>query len=351
MEFNIENLRVSKDIDIQKINGSITIYSRSKKKCFVIGKSVYIILSNLDGKHSVKELSNLVFEYTERDILELLNTFYNLGFLNVKKIKKKTIRDFWRFKIELIDGNCFFNKDSWYIKFTSIFLLWGSLPVFALGMIAIYEKQKILFKLMQQQVNHIPVVALLIIFWFSSAAHEVAHAVVARYFGVSVPDIGVLFYALIPYAYTNLTFISLLNEKWKKLSCLFAGMLINLMISGIFGIVTALTLNTFCFEIMLLNVVLVLTNLMVFFKLDGYFILALLLDENHMRERMMNELIQNVMQLYRNLRSGGQVIKERHLEGSVNSNQLFINIFATLSIVYVPILIMSTIITVIQFFT
>lgn len=350
MEFKVEDLQVNECIDIQQVSGRITIYNRSEKKGFVIGQSVYKILSNLNGKNGIKELCGLNDEYTEQDILELLETFYHLGFLRIKKIRKKTIKDFWRFKVELINGNTFFKQDSLPVKAASRFILWGSLPIFIWGIIAIYNKRMQLIGLMSQQVQNIPIVALLIAFWLLSAIHEMAHAVVARNFGVSVPDIGLLFYALIPYAYTDLTFISLLEKKWKKLCCLLAGIMSNLMIAGIFGIVSAYTLNTFCVEIAVLNVLICLTNLMVFFKLDGYFILALVLDENHMRERAIGEVVQGITRFLGSLRGGRHVVREKQVKGTAKGNSLFMYIFGALSILYVPILILSTIITAIQLF-
>jgi len=351
MEFKVENLQINENIDIQQVSGHITIYNRSEKKGFVIGKNVYKILSNLNGKNGIKELCALSNEYTEQDILELLETFYNLGFLRIKKVRKKTIKDFWRFKVELIDGNVFFKQDSLLVKVISQFILWGSLPIFMWGIIAMYNKRMQMIWLMNQQVQNIPVVALLIVFWILSAIHEIAHAVVARNFGVPVPDIGLMFYALVPYAYTDLTFISLLEKKREKLCCLLAGIMSNLMIAGIFGIVSAYALNAFCFEIAVLNVLICLTNLMVFFKLDGYFILALLLDENHMRERAIGEVVQGITRFFGSLRGGIHVVKEKQVKGNARENYLFMYIFGALSVLYVPILILSTIITAIQLFT
>lgn len=348
-DFNVNNLQVSKDIDIQKVNDKITIYNRNTKKGFLIGKNEYTILSNLDGKNGVKELSVLCTGYTENEILQLLDAFYELGFLNIKKKTKKTIKDFWRFKIMLIDGNKCFKKDGLFVNCASWILLWGSLPVFIAGLIAVYSKRMLLLARMQQM-NAIPVVTLLIMFWILSAIHEVAHAVVARHYGASVPDIGLLFYCLIPYAYTNLTFISMLDKKWKKLCCLFAGMLANLMIAGIFGLIAAFSISSFAFEVAAVNVLLVLTNLMVFFKLDGYFIMTLLIDENHMRERAMNGVFSTLVQAFRNMRNGIGMIRERTNEASAHSNRMFMSVFGVLSIVYVPVLILSAIITAIQLF-
>ncbi|MBU3228118.1 site-2 protease family protein [Clostridium algidicarnis] len=120
--------------------------------------------------------------------------------------------------------------------------------------------------------------------------HEIAHAIVARNYNVNVPEIGFKIYYFIPLAYTNLTFIALLDSKKQRNITLFAGCFMNFLLAGISFILACFfkgNLCVFCIAYGVENIILILTNMTIFFKLDGYYIYQELMEEKNLREKSM----------------------------------------------------------------
>ena len=133
------------------------------------------------------------------------------------------------------------------------------------------------------------VAALLLLNGLCLFLHEMAHAVTARYYGVSVPEIGVMLYALIPAAYTNVTGMRLLQKKGQQIMILCAGTIVNLGLIGLCYSLLSVTGSTvvavYLLSLVVINAITIFMNLIVFLKFDSYYILEVLLDEPGLQER------------------------------------------------------------------
>ncbi|WP_054744102.1 site-2 protease family protein [Cellulosilyticum ruminicola] len=188
----------------------------------------------------------------------------------------------------------------------------------------------------------------IVIFLILLAIHEFAHAVVSRKYNVNVPEIGVMFYFFVPFVYTNLTFTKLLKSKWQQLMCLLGGIFSNLLIAGIcMGIacIDAFTYSVLFEIIELLNIALVLINLVIFFKLDGYYIFQLIEDESNLREKSI-AYVKSVIQLSLNEIKGKKTKVKVQRKTDYESNSLFYFVFGILSIGYIPIIFICVALTI-----
>jgi putative peptide zinc metalloprotease protein len=349
--FEAAELCISPKLDIQTINGKITVFHKDTKKGYVIGENEFRVLNHMDGTNSIEMLSKLSGVYGTDEISQLISAFRSMNFLKGREKGSRKLKDLVRIKIGLVNGNVVFRQDSLLTKLLYILLVYGSIPVFVAGLILYYFQFNGFHMVDMVRLRTIPLYAYIITFWILGFFHEAAHAVVARRYGVSVPDMGIMLYLLIPYAYTNLTFISLLDKKSRKLICLFAGSFSNFLIAGI-----ALLGLAFCpasatgvlLEIAAVNVGIILTNLMVYFKLDGYFILSLLLDENHLRERSMNMVASWIITKRTDIINSVKEPLIKTICKDDDQNELFNYFFGVLSIIYIPVLVLMAIITAVQ---
>ena len=348
-----DELCMNKALDIQVINKKITVYNKYTKKTYVIGEREYQVLKNMNGTRTIQELSKISVKYSPNDIEQMVEVFQKMNFLKKVKKKKKSIKDLWKIKVSIVNGNKLLHPEHLFTKIFSFILLYTSIPVFILGCL-VYEI-KIGFSItMLGQITNTSIITLLLIFWLSAIVHEFSHAVVARRFKIPVPDIGMLFYCLIPYPYTNLTYISLLEKKGEKLVCLLAGIFSNALIAGGSFLVAPFfkqqSMMLILIEIGIVNLAFAITNLMLFFKLDGYFILLTAMDESYLRERTMSEVIRTISLIPERIRKRKNNTTEIQVNYSGN-NKMFLEVFGVLSIFYVPVLIIMSLMTGIHMLT
>lgn len=109
--------------------------------------------------------------------------------------------------------------------------------------------------------------------------HETAHGVVCRYFGGRVPDAGLYFIFFIPMTYIDATASWRFPSKWIRILVSSAGMLSELVVAAIAGLIWAATppgvLNTIASNAVIsASVTTLLFNANPLMRFDGYFILT-----------------------------------------------------------------------------
>ena len=95
-----------------------------------------------------------------------------------------------------------------------------------------------------------------------------------------------------------------------------------------------------------MNIVIIITNLMIFFKLDGYFILEELIEESYLREKSMKIISDKVLNIInriikkedRNMKFKYSLVKPEEEE-----NEVFYTIYGVLSVCYIPVLLISAV--------
>lgn len=109
--------------------------------------------------------------------------------------------------------------------------------------------------------------------------HETAHGVVCKYFGGRVPDAGLYFVFFVPLTYIDATASWRFPSKWVRILVTSAGILAELIVASVAGLVWASTpigfVNTLASNVVIsASVTTLLFNANPLMRFDGYFILA-----------------------------------------------------------------------------
>lgn len=156
--------------------------------------------------------------------------------------------------------------------------------------------------------------------------HEFFHLIFAVNRGANVPEIGAMLYFLSPSGFSDLTQIYFFKQKSSKVICLLAGLLFNFTLLS-FSILMLSVYNLPIFQFTFItNLVAILINLGFYIKLDGYYILQVLLDESYLREKSLDTL-------------------KKLLFNKPKVSNILYYIVGVCSVVYVPILLINILIS------
>ena len=289
--------RLSRGLNIMEIGqGRYSVYVEAKQKNYVIGEKEFQLIRGIEENQTREEIVRSCPDFSEEQIDRLTEIFLNMGVLIPEGAMERTNRRFFRvgflrYKLKLISGNSFAQTKSWRLKILSFIFLYTSLPVLGLGLwMWRDDREAILQPTLYLQC---PFYFYFILFFLITVLHEFAHLTVTRNLGVSVPDLGLMIYGIYPVAYTNISFSRLLPRRRDRMKCLFAGVLMNCLLGGL-SLIAGRFLTGAGRPILLvnamLNILLAAANLVVFFKLDGYFVLQDLLGIPHLYERSLEEV-------------------------------------------------------------
>lgn len=324
----------------------VTVFNRDTKRSYVIGRKEYNILINLDGSKSLEDIRKINNDFNVTQLRALIIQFEKLGLLNNDSIGVK--QKIWKMNISLVNGNKLIKSNSILTKILYFILVYLSIPIFCLGLATFIFKIGVIRVNYQDNVSFFKSIIYIVVFLILLTIHELAHAVVSRKYNANVPEIGVLFYFFIPFVYTNLTFTRLLKSKWQQLMCLLGGIFSNLLISGIcMGIacIDGFAYSVFFEMIALLNIVLVLINLIIFFKLDGYYVFQLIQGESNLHEKSI-AYVKNVIQIGLNKIKNRKAKVKIQRKTDYQGNGLFYFVFGLLSIGYIPIIFICVALTI-----
>jgi putative peptide zinc metalloprotease protein len=126
---------------------------------------------------------------------------------------------------------------------------------------------------------------LLIVLFF----HELGHSFSAKKFGINCKEIGIGLYLIFPVLYTNL------GESWKlkkdkRIIINLSGIYFQLVLGLIIGLSAWFTNSAVLSSLFFTNLTIALLNLNPFFKLDGYWVVADLLNTGNLYKDSNNEL-------------------------------------------------------------
>lgn len=362
MEAAVTYPRLSGEIDIHKTEeGKILIFNRTTKKTFLIREAEYKILMQMDGTKDLSLLSALSKVYSMDQMQKLAAVFRKIGLIQTEpetgKWKKKFVREgLFRFKLGFINANRLLRSESLFVRVTAFILVYLSLLLFAMGFLKFYFDTEGFAKVHIDQISQIPFYMHILSFFLLVAAHELGHAIVTRSLKIPVPEIGILFYLFFPLVYTNISFSRLLRRKRDRLKCMLGGIYANMILAGLAlwfcGRDTGTPYFGYLLEIASMNILLVLTNLIVFFKLDGYFILQDILGIPYFYENNMRLVTGGMQKIYSFFSRKQQ--KEKKMQASVLVNGAVMRtsageeaftvlqvIFAVLCILYLPFMLLS----------
>lgn len=221
---------LSNSVIITAANDKTAVFNSKTKKSYVFGKETSRILMCMDGKHTIAELRKVNEVYTEEQIVRLVEQLDNLDFLASNKKKKYRFRK-GKFRLGAINGNKLFKTRNILTQLLFYLIAFLSIPLLVLGIYLFYKTGNIQVVFLLELL-HMPVLLHIISFLLIATIHEFAHAVVARYYNVPVPEIGVMLFFILPYVYTDLSFIRLLENKAKRIMCLLGGIVTRCIMSS-----------------------------------------------------------------------------------------------------------------------
>lgn len=121
-------------------------------------------------------------------------------------------------------------------------------------------------------------------------AHEMGHAIQAKWRGARVGSMGVAFLVLFPILYTDTTDSWRLKSRWDRLAIVLAGLKVELAIGALalflWGVLPPGQAKSLCFVVATTAIVsTILVNLSPFMRFDGYFAMADLTGIDNLQPR------------------------------------------------------------------
>lgn len=119
--------------------------------------------------------------------------------------------------------------------------------------------------------------------------HELGHALSAKKFGINCNEIGIGLYVVFPVLYTNL------GESWKlikekRIIINLSGIYFQLILGTLIGLSAWFTNSAVLTNLFFTNFTIAILNLNPFFKLDGYWVIADLLNIKNLSKAANSEL-------------------------------------------------------------
>jgi putative peptide zinc metalloprotease protein len=335
-------------------NGKVSVFNKKLLKTYMLGKHEYNVLKDLDGLKTIEDISKSSKIYSVAEITYLIEQFEKLGFIKGKEIKAKL--NLIKIKKPLINGNRIINPKNVIWKIINFILIYLSMPLLFVGIIVNIPDFHHIADTLENNLFTPGTLLLVPITLFVLSLHELGHAVVARCFNVNVPEIGIMLYWFMPCAYTNLSGITFLEQRWKRILTLFAGILMNILLMGI----SLLLLNVvpgnmynFTLWFAVSNLSIIFVNLMIFIKLDGYFLLEELLSLKGLRKKAFL-CVKNILfgGIAKRKSIGGNKTKYEGilLESDQSAlDQIVFTMYVIFSCLYIPLILLSVGISVFDF--
>jgi putative peptide zinc metalloprotease protein len=356
--------KATRAIDLQPISDSqVAVFVHKSKKRYVFGRAEYNFLVSLDGKHSLEDLAKKFPEYSKEDVHDLLLLFDKIHLLDDGDSAGRSyrcVREGWiKLKIGLASGNILPDSNSRILQFLSFLITFVSPLLFVWGIIHLYRIFQFNPSLAPQGLPPVSFWIYLVLSLVQTVFHEFAHAIVGKSFGIFIPEIGFMFYLFVPLFYADLTFTRLLTSRPKRICCLLAGVNANFFLAAVPILFCTGTTPTGIFNLCLansfVNFITVITNLVVFFKLDGYYILQDLLEIPSFYERSMITVSEPFQSFLSRRATKGRLWAGRKQKGVavehlslMSENRLLFRLYGSLYGLYIVVLIGTCIALVIE---
>lgn len=194
-------------------------------------------------------------------------------------------------KLVTINPDKFLNR---IYKFCKYFFSLPSVIIYViLNILAFYlmgqssNNQRIIDDLSNLKINISTIVVIYISIVITLMLHEIGHATVCKKYGGRVTKLGIVLFFLLPCMYCDVSDVYILQNKKRKLYVSVAGLYVNSFLSVIsiilyFVLSQSKAVGDFLLFYYVANVGFIIYNLIPFVKLDGYWLLASILDINNL---------------------------------------------------------------------
>lgn len=281
----------SKYIDLYHEGDNFIVFNKLNQKTYNLGYNEYAVLNSLHENKTIDDLKKEFTFYTEEELRLLLAEFNNLQLLENSNHKNKI--NLKKIKLRLFNPNKYINSNNILTKILFWIILTGPI-ILTIGItlnILFNQNKAELINNLSTSLNVLSIKQLIIIWILSLSSltiHELAHVIVARYYQTSVPEIGIMLYYFLPYAYSNVSCIRLLDKKYKKILVLLAGIFANCLLIGIAYIIlnhsVSSELLVYVYYVILINIVIIGMNCSIFLKFDLYYIFEVFIGDDYLEK-------------------------------------------------------------------
>ena len=279
------------------------------------------LLQLFDGERSYKEIADLIFSesniaFTEEDVREFASYLQETGDLFYKTPLEKNItlkgkmgterQKRGRFHVADVtditlhtwpNADAYLSKIQPYLEF--VYTTWFTLlTLFMFGVmvwmwadkfVQIWDDSFAFYNFTSKTTQD------LVEFWFLFGAmaffHESAHGLTCKHFGARVEKMQFLLMYFAPTFVCDATQVWIVGDKKARISTIIAGIWADLMICVVatfiwWGTATGMYIHDFAYKVMMVTGIgVTLLNLNPLIKLDGYYLLAELINEADLKER------------------------------------------------------------------
>lgn len=291
-------------------------------KYFRLGKLEGNILKQLYLNQNVEHIQ-YTYEISEQELISLLNELKLAGIIGSEKKEKQNIL-FYKIPI--------FNPGKFLDIVVSLFFKRKSINYFMIGLITaisilgiilfVYDFNDLTAHFLKD-FKFIHFVLFYIVTIITIFLHEIGHALACKYFGGKVKEIGFLLLFFSPALYCDVSGIRMFKKKQAKIITLLAGIFVQIFILSIMSILYHFIYegSSFIATFALWNLIMVVSNIVPFIKLDGYWILSSWVNIPNLYEKSLKYALGN---------KSGVLFNERERRYSK-----FVKVFGVLNISFV----------------
>lgn len=292
--------KLREDIRIRAVEeNSWAIYDMASQKYFKVGYLPFLVLSNWAKASTIEELHERVnrkFPCTYGEVEQIVG-FCRDNFLTRASrdtldsivsaqrtldsipLMKRLAHNYLFFRIHLFNPDIFLAKTLGWIKpLFSARVRYAFVLLLVINLLLIVDNYQEYFSTLVNFVNFEGLVYLGIAVVLLKTAHELGHAYAAKYYGCSVPSMGIAFMVFYPMPYTDTTSAWMLRPS-QRIQIAMAGVKVEMVIAT-FAMALWLLLpdgiaKSLAFFISGVSIATTLAiNLTPFMRFDGYYVLS-----------------------------------------------------------------------------
>lgn len=304
------------------------IYNPNTMRHYKVGKDEIMLLKQLKAPCTINKLSSIFPQLTKKELENAINQLVSLNLVcqngKTKKIKLNKLTKFYLLRINtsLLTRNLFTITYQWILTITSI--------ISTLCIVYAYVKGFKISELIKYNTSLSSMGLLFLFTIITLILHELSHGILAINQNAMVPEMGLLVYFMMPTGFADVTGIKFNGTNMQKLTVMLGGLLINFCIVGISLFLWISNLrNSIIAALILSNLGIIIFNLSFFIKLDGYYILELILHEDYLFDKSLKYVLDKR--------------KKIDYEGIPKDEKIFYRVFGTLSVIFIPLLLANII--------
>lgn len=281
-------ITLNKYIWIKKIDDDIyNIYNKKSKTNYQFRENEVNVILSMEKPVTMDELADINKSRMSKERLEKFVALIDrLGFLESSTIR--STNTLTSYKIGIGNPSKYINENNTFVKCFATLTPYVAVGIFCVALLTSVLTGTNLFELKGTfQFNAQNIIISVIILFVCTTIHEFAHAFFLIRYGMPVPEIGIMMIWFSPAAYADVSCLDFLDEKYKKVQVLMAGIYVHVFFAGLGLLLLSVFPGTVWLSapLIALNIVFIITNVAFFINLDGYYLLTVLTDEPMLREK------------------------------------------------------------------